>query len=67
MQSRHIFTSSGRRELAERRELRLFKIDFSTDTTIVLAVLIKELSKSLYTSFKYQVYGSQFIVASLEC
>ena len=30
--------SSGRRELTERREL-LLKIDFSTDTTIVLVKL----------------------------
>ena len=48
---------------SQRRELFL-KIDFSTDTTIVLAVLYKALLKSLnkLPSIKY---GSQFIVASL--
>ena len=35
---RAFFMSSGRRELTERRELSVFKIDFSTDI-IVLAIL----------------------------
>ena len=35
----YIFTSSERRELLTEREELLLKINFSTDTTIVLAVL----------------------------
>ena len=48
MQSGYFHVFIGRRELTKKREL-LLKIDFSTDTTIVLEVLYKALLKSLNT------------------